>query len=282
MNHKIIALTIVASTLLLACNQGKVDELSAEKAAAEKALAEKDSLLNGMFRSFNEIQENLDAIKEREGIMKMRSTENQQDLRENITQDIQQIEELMKKNNQELEVLKARLSSSNVKLAEFQKLINSLKEELAFKDQQLVKLRSLLDEKKIEIGKLYFALDSLTFANEMKDQKIKDQEETINTAYYAYGTYKELKEKNVLTKEGGFLGLGRKEDLKNNFNKEYFSRIDKREQKSFLIYAKKAELVTNHPDGSYEFRGDKGVDSLVILDVDKFWRASKYCVIVVN
>lgn len=214
--------------------------------------------------------------------MKMRSTENQQDLRENIRQDIQQIEELMAKNNQELEVLKKRLSSSNVKIAEFQKLINNLKEELAFKNQQVETLRGLLNEKNLEIGKLYFALDSLTFANEMKDQKILDQEETINTAYYAYGTYKELKEKNVLTKEGGFLGLGRKEDLKNNFNKEYFSKIDKREQKSFLIYAKKAELVTNHPDGSYEFRGEKGIDSLVILDADKFWRASKYCVIVVD
>lgn len=282
MNHKVIAFIILTSSLLVACNQSKVDELSAEKAAAEKALAEKDSMLNGMFRSFNEIQDNLDAIKEREGIMKMRSTENQQDLRENIRQDIQQIEELMAKNNQQLEVLKKRLSSSNVKIAEFQKLINNLKEELAFKNQQLETLRGLLNEKKLEIGKLYFALDSLTFANQMKDQRIEDQEETINTAYYAYGTYKELKEKNVLTKEGGFLGLGRKEDLKNNFNKEYFSKIDKREQKSFLIYAKKAELITNHPDGSYEFRGEKGVDSLVILDVDKFWRASKYCVIVVD
>jgi len=282
MNHKILSILIVASSFLVACNQGKVDELAAEKAAAEKALAEKDSLLNGMFKSFNQIQDNLDAIKQREGVMKMRSTENQQDLRENITQDIQQIEALMEENNQELDNLKARLSSSNVKLAEFQKLINNLNQELAFKNQQLEKLRSLLGEKKIELGQLYFALDSLTFANQMKDQKIKDQEETINTAYYAYGTYKELKEKNVLTKEGGFLGLGRKEDLKNDFNKEYFSKIDIRKQKSFLIYAKKAELITNHPDESYEFRGDKGVDSLVVLDPDKFWRASKYCVIVVN
>ena len=86
-----------------------------------------------------------------------------------------------------------------------------------------------------------------------------------------------------MTKEGGFLGLGKQEALKDGFNTEYFSIIDKTKTKSFLIYSKKAELVTNHPKGSYKFIGDdKRIDSLVITDPDSFWKASKYMVVLVD
>ena len=87
----------------------------------------------------------------------------------------------------------------------------------------------------------------------------------------------------MLTKEGGFLGIGKNEELKDDFNKDYFSKIDIREQKSFLLYAKKAELITTHPKSSYEFMGaDNKVDSLVIKDSEAFWNASKYLVILLE
>ena len=284
MTNRILTLVILV-VFLASCNQEKVDQLTEDNKVAENQIERQDSVLNDMLKSFNEIQSNLREIREREGVMRMRSIDGGQestDIKQSISEDITAISKLMNQNEEMINNLNARLKASNVQLSEFQKLITNLNGQLATKNQEIERVKSLLSDSELEVGKLYFMLDSLNFSNQMKERKIEDQEETINTAYYAYGTYKELKEKNVLTKEGGLLGIGGKEDLKNNFNKEYFSKIDIREQTSFLIYAKKAELVTNHPDKSYEFKGKDGVDSLVILNPKEFWRASKYCVIVVD
>ena len=71
--------------------------------------------------------------------------------------------------------------------------------------------------------------------------------------------------------------------MKDQFNDNYFTEIDVREQKSFLIYAEKAELITNHPTNSYKLMGmESRVDSLLITDPEEFWKASKYLVIVID
>ena len=46
-----------------------------------------------------------------------------------------------------------------------------------------------------------------------KDDKISTQTYEMNKAFYVCGTYKELKAKGLLTKEGGFIGLGKTESL---------------------------------------------------------------------
>jgi hypothetical protein len=53
--------------------------------------------------------------------------------------------------------------------------------------------------------------------------------------------------------------------------------------KEIAIGAKKAELVTPHPKGSYEFVEEgKTVTKLTISDPDAFWRNSKVLVIATN
>ncbi|MEQ8908281.1 MAG: hypothetical protein RIC95_03750 [Vicingaceae bacterium] len=283
-NNQIITLAI-AALFLLACNQQEVEQLGEKNKQAKKQIEQKDSLLNEMLGAFNQIQENLTAINEREGKMRFRSADDRQDLesyKQAINEDIEGINELMERNKQLIKSLNERLKASKIELSEFNQMIQKLNQQIESKNKEIERLNKILANNKVEMGQLYFMLDSLQFSNQMKEQKIEDQTEKLNTAYYAYGTYKELKEKNVLTKEGGFLGLGKNKELKDNFNKEYFSKIDIREQSSFLIYADKAKLITNHPTGSYEFMGNDGVDSLVIKNPKDFWRASKYCVIVVD
>ena len=89
---------------------------------------------------------------------------------------------------------------------------------------------------------------------------------------------------NVVAKEGGFLGIGKTETLKSGFNKSVFNKIDITEVKSFPINGKKVELVTNHPQDSYTFEkvDEKQIESLVILDPEKFWNSSKYLVVMVD
>ena len=106
----------------------------------------------------------------------------------------------------------------------------------------------------------------------------------MNKAYMTSGTYKDLKEKGVLSKEGGFLGLGRKELLNGNLTENQFTRIDITEMKSIPVNSKDAKLITEHPKSSYEMIRDNNnkIASIEITDPVQFWKISKYAVVEVK
>ena len=114
-----------------------------------------------------------------------------------------------------------------------------------------------------------------------KDEKISTQTVELNKAFYICGTFKELKAKGLLTKEGGFIGLGKTESLTGNFPDNSFIRIDITKTKSIFVNSKGAKLISEHPAGSYEFirNKDKKIESLEIKDPTLFWKVSKYAVV---
>jgi len=105
----------------------------------------------------------------------------------------------------------------------------------------------------------------------------------MNKAWYAFGTSKELITQGVLTKEGGFIGIGKAAKLKDDFNKSYFTQLDITETNSIPLASKKAKLITTHSSNSYKLEGLKGkIEKLNITNPEEFWATSKYLVIVVE
>jgi hypothetical protein len=114
-----------------------------------------------------------------------------------------------------------------------------------------------------------------------KSQLADMQRNELNTAWYAVGTSKELRNNGVLTKEGGVIGLGGVNKLNtSDLAKGYFTRIDITSTTSIPVAAKKAKLATTHPEGSYRF--ENGATKLVITDPAAFWSISKYLVVEVE
>ena len=71
--------------------------------------------------------------------------------------------------------------------------------------------------------------------------------------------------------------------LQAGFNKDYFISVDIREVKEIPLFAGKAKLKSNHPEGSYEFVEDEdGNLTLYIKDEKAFWSLGKYLVIEVS
>lgn len=266
------------------CNEEKIAELEEKNKVLIELTSSNDSSMNEMLATFNQIQTNLKEIKSREGIIEMNSLEGEpNDIGKSINKDISTISNLMQENEKLMTELNKKLSKSNVKIGEFRTLIKNLENRIDSKNKEIAQLSEELQNKKILIGQLYFKYDSLAYSNKLNALKLENKIDIINKAYYAYGTFKELKEKNVLTKEGGFLGLGKSEELKDDFNTEYFSEVDVRKQTSFLLYAKNAELATTHPENSYKIMGKNNqADSLVITNSEEFWKATRYLVIVVD
>lgn len=238
----------------------------------------KDSAIFGFIRSFNEIQENLDVIKEKEKILTTSGMagELNQDQKDQIIHDIQAIYDLMVKNKQKLSSVNKKLKKANLRISEFEKMIERLNNQITEKDAEISELKTQLEKMNIE-------LSEITLNYEAAQEMLQETTTKLNKGYYAFGTSKELIKQGVLTKEGGFIGMGKAEKLKADFNKNYFTEMDVTETSSIPLACKKAKLITIHPSESYTFDGPEGkIERLTIIHPDEFWSASKYLVIVVE
>ena len=108
-----------------------------------------------------------------------------------------------------------------------------LNEQIAAQEAELADLKQQLIASNYKIETLTADLDNVTAANDRleeenksKSNTIAKQTEDLNTAYYVVGTYKDLKERNILTKEGGFIGIGRNTELNDDFDASAFTKVD--------------------------------------------------------
>lgn len=283
---KKLILLLVASVALSSC-----DALTGNKKLKEEneqlkiELSQNNAELEGMLETFNSIQEGFRMINEAENrvdIQKGVIEENSVSAKKRIAEDIKFIAEKMKENKEKISKLESQLKSSRVNSSQLKKAIASLTEELKTKQQYIEALVEELGKKDMKMKELEIEIQDLTESNtELVDtnsdlnNKVINQDAEIHTAWYVFGTKSELKEQNILVK-GDVLTT-------DNYNKDYFTKIDVRTTKEIKLYSKRAELMTNHPAGSYRLEKDeKGQYMLTVIDVQKFWSVSKYLVILVK
>jgi len=277
---------------LVSCQQGKIDRMQATQDSLSQAAVEKDSAIISFVSAMTEIQENLDSIKQMEDIVRIESAkvgEGRQTDKDQILSDIAAIHELMRQNKELINKLQKQLGSSNAKVAELQRAIVVLRKQVEQKDAEIASLKTEMEKLHIDMADMSTRMEEMTAESKLKDEALMDKTNTIdaqtiamNTAYYAFGSQKELIENDLVAKEGGFLGIGKRLKMKEEFNGEYFTQVDIRDLKRIELNARKAELVTNHPAGSYHFEGDNMIEALVIDNPTEFWKTSKFLIIVVN
>ena len=236
----------------------------------------KDAAIQELVSSFNEIQENLNAIKEKEKIIsKVTSDGDVKSKEDQIKEDIQSIYDLMAKNKNRIGSLSKKLKNSKLKIEGLEKMIENMQATLNLKDSEIEELKTKIEGLNVE-------LSNLTTNYKAVENESNQKTEIINTAFYAIGTSKELKENNVITKEGGIIGLGKTTKLSSDFNKEYFTKINVEKTTSINLGAKKIKMLTTHPSSSYKLIGEKPIEKLEITNTKEFWSASKYLVIILD
>ncbi len=261
-------------------------EQNAEADSLQLLLTQKEHELSAIMGTLNEINEGFRKINEAEGRVNMERTNGERSNRAVIIENMTLIQQTLKFNKDLIASLRQQLKTSganNEKLQEnIDKLMADLTRQMEEKDKEIALLRSELEQKNIriaeldeEVSELTTDVSSLTAANEEKTQTVAQQDKMLHTAWYVFGTKKELREQNILVD-----GKVMRSDA---VNKDYFTRIDIRETKSIKLYSKSAKLLTAHPAGSYAFEKDgKGQYTFRILDAEKFWSVSRYLVISVR
>lgn len=281
---KIICLALCA-TMLASCEfyTKREKELTAQNESLTAELTERNMALEQAIQSIANIQEGFRVINEAEGRVNLQSQggEGITDT-ERMKEDILFIQEKMEANRKQIEKLEKKLKASGIEASSLRKVIANLQKELDAKVASIAALQAELAEKDIRISELDKAVATLTGdvnalqqVSDAQQEMIEKQEMQLNTAWYVYGTAKELKEQNIL-KSGDVMSS-------TDFNKNYFTEIDVRVDRVFPLYAKHAKLMTMHPEGSYEFVKDVDKQlTLKVLDLDAFWSVSRYMVIQVR
>lgn len=280
-----IVWAVLVVAFFAACENPKTDaeiqRLQEENQMLQESLLQKDSAFSDYFSTLNEIESNLETIKLREKIISKDAskTERSADAKERITEDLQMISDLMEQNRSLIDRLNRNLRNSNVRISELDQMVERLTRQLEEKEIEIAQLRSQLDEMNIIVGTLTTEIDTLRRHSRKQDEIITQKISELNTAYYAFGTRKELIAENIISRTGGFLGIGKTNKVAGNLNTSYFTKIDITKTKEITISGKKPSLITSHPADSYTLTGQGNLYKLVISDYNKFWSASRHLVI---
>jgi len=281
-----------AGLLLASCNQEVKKEnkrLKTENQELSQKVATTDSSLELYVNTFEEVQANLDSIRQREETIRKARTEGLEgatNIRKAVLQDITAINELLDENKQKLKKLSEQLGARNQKLASLQRLVANLRTQNEDKDEEIATLKQELEALNFKMDQLNNRVGALQEENMAQQNTIEQQKASLNAVYYLVGTDDELEEKGVINKKGGFIGIGKTKTLAGDLSKEAFTKAHKKklQQVKLNLDNDKAVLISEHPERSYQWNktDDGHIQSLQITDKQAFWKVSPFLVIQVK
>ena len=283
MKHIATAAALGVVALLASCVSRQVAvEVESRSDSLELVVSAKDSLINAVFADINAISENLALIKSRENLITLAGeSEGGRRPVEEISNDIKAIDRLLRENRSKIESLQrsaALLRKANLRIDGLEKMIADMNRQLAEKKTEVEQLRESLVRMGDEVKSLTeeVAVRSAEVEN-LSGEKVELQNQ-LNTVYYIVGAEKELRDAQIINKQGF---IGRTLTVGRNSNFDSFTMADSRLLSEVPVGQKKATLVTSHPEGSYELVTDanKVVEKLIITDPVRFWESSKILII---
>ena len=282
MKHIATAAALGVVALLASCVSRQVAvEAESRSDSLELVVSAKDSLINAVFADINAISENLALIKSRENLITVAGeSEGGRRPVEEIDNDIKAIDRLLRENRAKIESLQrsaAQLRKANLRIDGLEKMIADMNRQLAEKKAEVEQLRESLVRMGDEVKSLTEVAVRSAEVENLSGEKVELQNQ-LNTVYYIVGAEKELRDAQIINKQGF---IGRTLTVGRNSNFDSFTMADSRLLSEVPVGQKKATLVTSHPEGSYELVTDanKVVEKLIITDPVRFWESSKILII---
>lgn len=258
--------------------------------------------------AFDEIEANLSEISAHESVIRENmltgNTETPLTAEERVNQEIEIIQALITRNNQKIADLENELGEHHTELSNYTDRNKRLERRLVQFNKKMDELEEMnqlltqeLDGVKTDRDSIQYQLMGSMDENALLNKQMRTANETnihqsdqidqlveeVNKTFFVVGEFKELKKMNVVEKKGALIGLGGDKQLKENFDKSPFTAINRSSYRTIPVFAKKAELATNHPADSYYWVETEGeVQWLEITDPIEFWEVSKYLVILTD
>ena len=277
----VLSVALVA-LLLSSCVESskKYQALLAEK----EALAVENQNLENEFNTtvgiINEVENNLQAIRDAEGMLTVKQEGSERD---QLVSELLQIKERMADNRARLDSLSEVLENSGRNNGNLRAQIKKLQAQIAEKEEMIAGLQATIAEKDGKIADLNTKVEGLNNELDNANNEIKNlndqalaQTDEMNTVYYIGAKAKELKEKGII--------LSAKKIFKGDVPTKEFTKADMRELNTIVFQTKKAVVLTTHPTESYTLTKDKDADgnkivTLEITNPEQFWKVTRYLVV---
>lgn len=282
---KKIVLVALGLLALTACKQKSENAqdlaLIQQRDSLNRIIAQKDGEINDMMSTMNDVVDGFRAINEAEERVTLARMEEGVSSSERIRENMRFIQQTMQQNRELINKLRNQLRQSSVNADQLRRTIENLTRQMEEKDAQVKELQAELQAKDIQINELHEEVTTLNNnvtalkeESSQKTQTITSQDKQLNTAWFVFGTKKELREQRIY--DDGKV-------LEANFNREYFTKIDIRVDKEIRLYSRSAKLLTSHPASAYTLTQDANKQYILrITNPQLFWSASKYLVVLVK
>lgn len=293
-----LILAAAMSMTLASCNTHEAELEAAQRAndSLQQILNDRNNDVQSLMDVIEEIENNMTAITSNYTNirnLKIEGPESPDNNRATITEEMNQIEQLLKTNRDKIAGLNKKISTMGAEGDKLRSMVASLEERMTAQEEQITQLEEELKAKNIEIAtlkedktNLESSVSSLSAANEEQSRTIARQTAEANRAYYVVGSYDELKNWGIVEKKGGFIGIGRKQMIVANMPTDRFETIDRTQVTTIPVERRGAVVISTHPTNSYELvynqEDQKKVDYLRILDPHLFWQNTPYLIISSN
>lgn len=280
-----IFLFAIGMALLAGCKQQgpKAEDVRMAQQAdsLNRIIQQKDHEINDMVATINDIEEGFRTINLAQNRVTVAQQGEGANAVERIRENIQVIQQTMEHNRELISKMRNQLRQSSVANEELRRTLDNLTRQMEEKDTQIKQLRAELEAKDVRIGELDAQVSNLSSnvsslkeESNQKSSTISAQDKQLNTAWFVYGTKKELKDQRIVV-DGKV--------LQSNFNRDYFTKIDIRVDKEIRLYSRTARLLTAHPQASYTLDRDANKQYVLrITNPQLFWSTSKYLVVLVK
>ena len=241
-----------------------------------------NSEMESMLADLNDISAGMQSLRDAERLLTLETinenkanSKSKQQLNQ-LKKDVQAITEAIASYKEQISKLEGKNKSQS---AEFKRLIAGLNAELDQRTQKLNEITKQLAVKTEEVANLTENVEALDKANKSQQMTINEQDMAIHQGHYLIGNRKELKEAEVISRQGIFCPP----IVSSQAQKANFTDLDIREMKVIPLNSKKAKLLSVHPADSYTLEtGEDGNMTLKINDENNFWKQTKYLVVMIG
>ena len=285
----IILISMLVAVTFNSCfvSSSKYEALEAERDSLAAVAASVTTDFESSLQTINEIETALQTIREAENIIMI---ENQEGNSNYAVAQIEAIDRTIQQNKAKIADLEKQLAESGSKSKQLNATISRLKSELNEKDTYINNLRSELDASKIQVAQLTEQvndlnqnvqdlnsnIEDLNAHNAEQQATIRQQDTELNMVYYMVAPIETLAEQGLASKGGLFS----KDEASKEPNKDVMIAVDKRNFHGLPLNTRKATILTNHPESSYQLtKDDDKMLSLEIVDPEAFWNISNYLII---
>jgi len=282
---------------MLKDRDAQISQLNEAKAVTENEKTQLTASLNDVTATVNEVAAKLQDVRKLHVVITdlvSRAGDAELSQKDRLIDDISAIEKQLDRDKRDIGDLTLKIQQSGVRIKSLETMVTGLKKELDANIQMVGNLRSIIEHKNAVIettenslreteSTLATVRNELHVTNtELEETKsvLEDTRNTANTAYVAFGTKKELVEKNVLDEQGR---LFKNVMLAKDFDESTFSKIDITSQNEFTV-ASNIKDVKVYPQRSDEcFRLEPAGENqsvLKVTDPEKFWKIRYMAVVV--